>query len=1018
MPVRWRNIAVPLLAGLDTKTDEKALQLGQLSNLENGVFERHGTIKKRSGYDILKDETTGNVEINNSKALASVNNELVLMDDHKLYSFSEAADRWIDKGAIESVVISTSVASKLRTQQTLADMATVADVTVMAWYDSRGTARYSVINTSTGAAYYNDESLGANTTQPRVVAVGGFIHIYFLDTAATALKLKKISPTDLATTVAASSTTLYADVRGTSPSYDVDVAGSRVRLVYTKTANETVLGQISSSGSVDASLTISDAANYGVAISCHPTQSLVGVVTSSTAGGVVGRIYNGFSLLRTGTVQASGATTYRNLTACWERSARSDGEYHLMVFWEKAAASVSNTYLYLTQYGSVSTGATAIPSAADFLRHCGLGSKAFATDDYVYVNLVHESTLQSTYFLVRQDKVIVGRTLPGTAGGLTSSSATIVPHLPHIHENDDGTFDWLGIYKTRLESVATLASDNAVYTEKGIKVIKYDFDSDQSHKSCQVGNTLYVNGGFLWQYDGHSCVESGFHLYPENVTAAASNGSGSLTVSSSYSYHIYYEWVNARGEIERSSFAGAVSVTLGASDDTVTLTIPTLSHTGKTSPRTEVSIAVYRTEADPSDDAVFYRVSKLDPTQNSGANKYLANDPTTDTVTFEDNYADTTITSLELDYQNSGELDNITPPPASVLAQGKQRVFLAGFEDKNLVLFSKQPVSGRALEFNDALTIKVDEDGGAITGLAVLNESLIVFKERMIYVVDGDGSNNLGVGGFNEAQLITSDAGCTNQASISVIPDGIVFQSEKGIYLLGQNRQLSYIGAAVEAYNDLTVTAATLSSSKNQVVFLTDGKALVYDYLFGQWSTWTNHVGVSACSWQGNYCYAKSTGVVYKENQAKWLDGDAPYSMVIETAWVRLSGMQGYQRCRELHLIGDYRSAHDLRVDIAYDYEPYTQTVTMDPDAFMNTSTYGSGATYGSDSYYGGSGSSAYQMRVLLGRQKCESLKVRVTDVPSSSAPGEGFSLNELVFRIGLKAGLMKPQSGKGFGSS
>lgn len=1034
MKPRWQTIGVPLVAGLDTKTDEKILPVGQLTNLENGVFTKHGAIKKRPGYDVLKAETVASAAISGGRMLATLNDELLQMTGSKIYSYSEAVDRWIDKGAIESVVVSSRTVSKLRTQQTVGDVATSNDITVTVWEDSRGTARYSIVNEATGASYYNDQSLGSNTTRPRVVAVGDVIHIYFLDTGATAVKLLKIVPTAIDTSVATAATSLFTNVRATLPCLDVDVYGTRVALLYTKTANEVILCSVNTSGTVSNTTTISDAANYCIGVAVHPTQPRIGVVIASTAGGVIGRIYDtSYGLLRTATMQTATATTYRNITCAWEISQTSTYEYNLVAFWEKAASAVADGYLYFTQKASLTDGATAVVVGADFKKHSVLASKAFATSDRVYVHLAHSSTLQSTYFLVRSDGVTIARILPGVAGGATSLAAagSNTPHLPHVSDTGDGWI-WCGIYKTRLESTASSTSDNPVYTEKGIKLIKVDFDSDASHRWTQIGNTLYVSGGFIWQYDGHSAVEAGFHLYPELPSTAAvrSNGTGSMNLDTalttpSYSYRVYYEWVNAKGEREQSSFAGAVSVTFQASDDTVTLTIPTLSFTEKLSPRTNVAIAVYRTEANPSDDSPFYRVSSLDPTA-TGNNGFLFNDPTTDTVTFVDGLQDTATTgsmgaliTQELDYQNTGELDNITPPPFSVFAAGKGRVFLAGFEDPNLILYSKIGTAGKCLEFNDALTIKCDEDGGPVTGMAVLNESLVIFKRRRVYVLDGDGPTNLGIGGFNTPALVTSDAGCVNQKSISVVPDGLVFQSEKGIYLLTQSRQLVYVGAPVEAYNNQTITGAVLSAKTNQVRFLVDdGRALVYDYLFRAWSTWTNHEGAASCLWQGDYAYLSGSGEVFVENEAKWTDGSAPYQMVIESAWIRV-GDQGMQRCREMAILSDYRSEHNLRVSIAYDYEPsYTHEVTINPQNFMNTSFYGDGDPYGDDGYYGGEGSAVYQARIAMARQKCQSFKVKIVDIPTGDTPGESLSVTHFTYKIARKSGPFKPNSGKNFGAA
>ena len=125
--------------------------------------------------------------------------------------------------------------------------------------------------------------------------------------------------------------------------------------------------------------------------------------------------------------------------------------------------------------------------------------------------------------------------------------------------------------------------------------------------------------------------------------------------AASYTYRVYYEWINARGERQRSTtgelFTVDASDGLVAGDDIV-LDIPTLTHTEK---GTDVSIVVYRTEKDPNivGGAPFYRCSSPDPT-STGDNAYLANSTSAATVTFTDAMADTDLVAKELDYLNSG----------------------------------------------------------------------------------------------------------------------------------------------------------------------------------------------------------------------------------------------------------------------------------------------------------------------------------------------------------------------------
>lgn len=1019
MSVDWREIAFPFVGGLDTKADDRALAPPKLALLENGIFTDRGSVKKRNGYTATRNEDLAGTSITTGRQLLTRDDELLLFNDSKIYSYADGIDRWIDKGAIECPVVTLGTVAKVVANQTYADRATANGITVYAWEDSRDSrVHYSIVNNNTGAAYYNDQDLGASTTHPKVVAVDGILHILHRDSANGKIKTKKISPGDLAGSVSTAATDVTTDLRASNPVYDAIVSGQRIILAYSDSGGTSAVKvrYVSAGGSPEDPVTIA-INTTAIGLALVPDGRVV-MATRSTAGAINIRLLSS-ALSDLANSDLDTGITADNIAVAVEATPQSGtaSNYKAQVFWEVNAASDRNRIVkirsYITDAGTLGTAVT--------MRHSALVSKAWADGTNVYAMIVHDSTLQSTYFAMRHDGLLVAKILPGVSGGVTGGG-TNKAHLGQVEAIGDREFAWAGIYKTRLDVKTTATSTPGTFTEKGIKDITLDFNHAHSHRGAQVGRTLYIGGGFLWQYDGQGAVEAGFHIYPENVTSATATTGGSMAAGV-YNYRVYWEWTNAKGERELSTTYSAVAVDISASatsTNTITLTIPTLAQTAKTSPRPEVSIAVYRTEANPTEDAPFYRVSSPDPSA-SGNNGYKKNDPTSDTVTFTDAYADASIISQELDYQNTGELDNVSPLGGHIIAAGENRIFLAGFEDPNLILYSKLHYSGEAVSFNDANTAEADEEGGPITGLAMLNESLVIFKRRRIYILVGEGPNNLGIGQFNPISLVTSDAGCTNQRSIVTTPRGLMFQSEKGIYLLTQQLSLEYVGSDVEAYNSQTYVAATLLGDTNQVRFLTSsGKSLIYDYLFGQWGTFTNHEGVGATIWRNPttdkdvYCYVTSSGQVRQESTTAFQDVNVPYKLRMETAWIRVSALQGFQRVRRATVLGEFKSDHDLKMEVAYNYEPvYTAIGPWDVAGIVNTSTWGSG-TWGSG-VWGGSGESAYQVRGHMPKQKCEAIKFRFEDVFDGTY-GESYQLTELALEVGVKKGPYKLRSEKTIG--
>jgi hypothetical protein len=718
-------------------------------------------------------------------------------------------------------------------------------------------------------------------------------------------------------------------------------------------------------------------------------------------------------------------------------TATASNEYFAEVFYEKNSVVASWRQLVrrvrLSVLGNVS-------DPEDFMLHAGLASRAFLRGNDVCVHLCHDDDgIQRTMFAVTDERTIISKMFYGTHGGLIGDAT-----LPGVQELGGGRYRGCSVFRKRLATIPrTIGSDgesstdppqdNELYSGRGIKEYEIKFEGAQADSMVQAGPSAYLGGGFIWQADGGAPVESGFHLFPANVTAVAANNAKEIPDEGAYFYKVYYEWTNLNGERERSAFGAPVRVDLATGEDEVTLTIPTLSFTGKRDTRRNVSIVVYRSGKDPVATDPFFRVSSPDPTA-TGDNGYLANDPTVDTVTFVDGYrnlaSDTgsgpVLVEQELDYKADAELDNIPPPACSVLTEGKDRIFMAGFEDPNEVQYSKQRFAGSPVEFNDALKFSVPEDGGRITALAELNSRLIVFKRGRIYGVTGSGPNNLGGGqGFSRPALITTSVGCVDQRTVVMTPMGLMFQSVKGIYLLTQQLQVTYIGADVEAYNSQTFASAELKADDDQVIFLAEsGRSLAFNYLFQQWSTFTGYSGVAGTVWDDTFVFVDASGRVSQESSSVWTDAGVPYKLQIETSWIKLRGLAGFMRCRRAMVTGEYRSPHRLTVGVSYDYEDDRRDYTFDPTV-GNVGTTNLGDPVGGDLGDGnplGSGtvapemeSGVYQFRLHLPRQKCQAVKFRFSDRPAANGTQseQAFELSELMLQVGGKNGMFKPSDAK-----
>jgi hypothetical protein len=250
-----------------------------------------------------------------------------------------------------------------------------------------------------------------------------------------------------------------------------------------------------------------------------------------------------------------------------------------------------------------------------------------------------------------------------------------------------------------------------------------------------------------------------------------------------------------------------------------------------------------------------------------------------------------------------------------------------------------------------------------------------------------------------------------------------MFKSAKGFYLMNRSLQLEYIGYDVEIYNFQTVTSAIMVEDRNQVRFLTDsGLTLVYDYLYKQWSTFTNHEGADATMWKNIYTYLRMDGAVWSENEGSYIDNNTSIKLKIRTPWIKIVqgprgqasalGPQSFFRIRRFAILGRYASKHILQVGVGYDYRPDIQsTFYFDTQNSLTgpAGQYGNDAYYGETSPYGGDGGAdiVYQFRARTVRQKCESIQFVIEDIPQPTN-GESYGITDLSIEVGLKKGINK----------
>lgn len=1023
MALQKQPVAVNFSQGLDLKTDPYQVPVGKFLTLVNSIFTVAGRLTKRLGFSnitSLPDDLETTLTTFNGNLIATGSN---------LFAFSADTNMWLNKGTIQPVQLNTLPLLRSSTSQTAPDMAvTSLGLTCLAYVDS-GLAYYQVSDSNTGQQIVSRTALPATAKNPRTFLLNNYFIITYIATVSATPTLQAIA-IPVAMPHLPQTITISADVFSLTSGYDGYVTNNALFIAWAGSASVVNIARLLTNLTVTATIaTASDASITLISVTIDTSSQIVWVSwwDSITMNG----FSKGFSYLLISLVSPVAIITGVDISELTSVANQTSTNSILSIFYENI-----NNYSYTDSIGDTirtdfiskltvtapSTGGSGVASSTTVvLRSVGLASKAFiSSSGTIYMLATYgdvaqtnpaDNSNQPSYFLIDSLGNVYMRLAYSNGGGYTSSQVLpsvsllsgeyLVPYL---------ITDFLATVNKNLTQAGAAIKASNIYTQTGINLAKFAIDSVQY--SSEIAGALHLTGGQLWEYDGVKPVEHGFQVWPENVVTTTS-GSGGLITAQVYNYIFTYEWTDNAGNLHRSAPSIPYTITTTGATSTNTIKVPTLRPTYKITPN-PVRIVGYRwSQAQPE---FFQFTSLTSPTLNN---------PAIDSVTFTDTLADSAILGNTLLYTTGGVIENIAAPASIASALFKNRLFLIDAEDQNLLWYSKQVIESTPVEMSDLLTLFVAPTSGVqgstgpMTALSAMDDKLIIFKRDAIYYLTGIGPDNTGAqNDFTDPIFITSAVGCANPNSIALIPNGLMFQSDKGIWLLGRDLSTVYIGAPVEGFNSQTVMSAKAIPGTNQVRFiLSNNTTLMYDYFFNQWATHTNIEAISSTLYQNLHTYLNSLGQVFQETPNSYVDGSVPVLMSLTTSWISLAGLQGYERFYFANLLGTYVTPFQLNVSLAYDYNSgINQSILVSPDNF--TPNWGDEALWGSDGPWGGPGN-VFSARLFPEKQKCESFQLTIQELYDPSfgvSPGQGLSLSGLAMITGVKKGWRTQKASRSFG--
>lgn len=558
------------------------------------------------------------------------------------------------------------------------------------------------------------------------------------------------------------------------------------------------------------------------------------------------------------------------------------------------------------------------------------------------------------------------------------------------------------------------------------------------HMPLQLGRHAIFAGASPVVYDGVQAVELGFPWVPEIVSADADLRPvpGTGLGGGVYTYVAHYEWADTFGVVHRSGPSVPVTITLpdpGPDANFVTLRIRTMTVSLRDNmviypDAHSIHIVIYRTGADGSQ---LYRLHCLDNAFQStfGIDHTPENDPSDWAITVEDQLPDETLLAVSDPIPwplLGGALDTsglpipLEPqqvPPGAVMAVWQEHLFIASIERPDELRWSLRLQRaninyGLAPEFNDANVVRRD-NMGPVTGLAALDQQMIVFTPDAIYSLQGRIPDDTGSDGDLQIYVLAAGIGCICPRSVVVTSgDGVFFQSRKGYYQLDRGGGLNYVGADVEDYIGETgmVLAASVKESQHQVRLVVNtasqmAAVLIYDYLAKLWSRalpaqFVDGDGLGRAAhglmWRGfdgevSHVLLQQGGAGFERPLSDTTYGDQDESgddiaipIDVQTSWIHVADIGGLQRIRRILLTLSRPSASEITVSLEFSVDGGYEVDQTQAVVFPS--------------------GTAVPLRVHPRVQKCTAFRIRIqetTPVPAA----DSLSITAITLVAGVKHG-------------
>ncbi len=985
MPLEFQPIEIEFGA-LDTDADPAEIPNGALTVAENVSSIIDGRYSKRYGYEEMTDvESDPSDPPVGAVRLAKRGSELVMLDETRCWNYDQASATWNASQPIPNAVSTQEyIAIEQSKDFFIGTRATVGGVTMHAWIESNGDLYVTLFSNAdhTMVASYTD-----STTDWEIVhcaVVGSRLVVFYSSVTGQLIKYCLADPATLTfgtVTTLKSTTDVYAgNVGYMYAPFDIyPISSTDVLVVYvTDTPEVQVLRRNVFAHTTGWTTTLAaEVPDGGIAVYGNEFGTAAWMSATSTAIRVRGfNVTTGAALYAATTVEAVNAATGANWNCGITRVSATS---HLVV-WDTRATAPPASISGAVRWRTASNGGAI--GSANVKYNAWLASKPYTYNGYYYCNVFAPYDTQWTYFTLLFNSPHVAPIATHAFRTAYHGGATVAC-LSDIDQQSTGVFAF--------DAPIGYKFISATLPKAGIASFTTDFTDDKRYLSAEMGSSVFFSSSVMFRYDGGNVLENNFLLYPEVIAATPGAVGGSGMNNGVYSYILVYESADSNGNVDRSTTSLPISATTtaGAGLGKVDLQFDNLTMTHHLFSLRKISISIFRTEASGS---TYYCIGSV------------VVDGTNPNTTYIDSANDSTITGNRIIYTQGGVLDREPAPSCKELIVHNNRMWGIGSNDPKMVFYSGDYLPGESPWFSTLQQFRVDP-GGDNTALASLDDRLVIFKADRIFTVTGRGLSPTGVNSdLTPPAEISADCGCIDPRSVVQLPQGVMFQSAKGIYMLSRGGELTNIGRPVDSFLSSypLVTAAVMHPTVQEVRYDVtntagdEGIKLVYNYRDNRWTTHLNWDGdsdggsderIDSLVLGNDYYTLDSTPAVYIETPGEFRDpADTYIPSRLATGWIKLAGKQGLVRVQRIVVLNEIQEEHDLEIDISKDYV----------DVVVQTASFAAADI---------AALPQEQIAIHVQNQQGESFKIELEDTESGAGESEGFWSRGVTFVAGVKRG-------------